>query len=378
MVAGGHFVQERVPLPAFAQVEADAVVGGIPQVSFAVFDDGVHLVVDERLLVAHRVFYPAVVGIPFVAHGDADGVVCHPDALFVVHVDVVDGVPVHRVVAVIVRHDVGNGFVRLCIHLVDADAIGGYQDFFLVEVLDAVDADVCQFGLDVYHFILVGLVDVYSPSEGSDEQLARGRVIVEPVDACVGVVPLLAGVQGQGVFLHLGREQSGFGADEEAGGACLFDVCDSLACLIGDGGRFPAFDVIQVDELVVAEPYFPVVVHISVADGGRLVFYLFFGQLVNQLEAVALRVIAEDASSLAYFPQIPLVVHIEPVQVYHGGYLLVPVRQFVSFEFFSVVPVDAAVGKEPHVSFVVFLDGIDLSITQSLFYADVFVDLGWA
>ena len=58
------------------------------------------LIVDEGLFIAYRMFYPFIIVIPVVTHSNAYGVVCHPNALLLVDVYVVNGVAVHGVVSV--------------------------------------------------------------------------------------------------------------------------------------------------------------------------------------------------------------------------------------------------------------------------------------
>ena len=146
-VGGVEHAQEGGPLLLPVVVEADAVVGGKPQVAVAVLDDGVHAVVDERLAVADGVLDPLEVGIAVVAHGDADGKVGHPDAPLVVDVEVGDAIAVHGVVAVVVGGDVGFAFVGVGVQAVDARAVGGDEEGVPPEVTDAVDGDVGQLRL---------------------------------------------------------------------------------------------------------------------------------------------------------------------------------------------------------------------------------------
>ena len=87
------------------------------------------------------------VGIAVVAHGDTDGEVGHPDALFVVDVEVGDAVAVHRVVAVVVGRDVGFTLVGIGVQPIDAGSVGGDEYHVLSEFLYAVDGDVRQLGL---------------------------------------------------------------------------------------------------------------------------------------------------------------------------------------------------------------------------------------
>ena len=127
-----------------------------------VFDDGVYLVVDQRLPVAYRMFYPGIFGIIVVADGNAYGVIGYPDALLLVYVEVVDGVSVHAVVAVVVGHNVGLGPVVVHVHLVDACTVGGYQQFLVAERADAVDADVSQFVRTCRsNLLFLGRIDKY-------------------------------------------------------------------------------------------------------------------------------------------------------------------------------------------------------------------------
>ena len=64
-----------MPGVASAFIQADTVVGSKPEVALVVFDDGVYLVVDQRLPVAYRMFYPGIFGIVVVADGNAYGVI---------------------------------------------------------------------------------------------------------------------------------------------------------------------------------------------------------------------------------------------------------------------------------------------------------------
>ena len=145
--AGFESAQEGGPLLLAVVVEADAVVRGKPQIAVAVFDDGIHTVVHERLAVADGVLDPVEIGIAVVAHGDADGEVGHPDALFVVDVEVGDAVAVHRVVAVVVGRDVGFALVGIGVQPVDTGSVGSNEYRVLSEFLYAVDGDVRQLGL---------------------------------------------------------------------------------------------------------------------------------------------------------------------------------------------------------------------------------------
>ena len=61
-----------MPLFCFGRVEADTVIGSKPKITFVIFDDGIYLIVDERLLVANRMFDPFITGILIVAYCDAD------------------------------------------------------------------------------------------------------------------------------------------------------------------------------------------------------------------------------------------------------------------------------------------------------------------
>ena len=82
-----------MPLFCFGRVEADTVIGSKPKITFVIFDDGIYLIVDERLLVANRMFDPFITGILIVAYCDADRVIGYPDA-FIIYIEVVNTVAV--------------------------------------------------------------------------------------------------------------------------------------------------------------------------------------------------------------------------------------------------------------------------------------------
>ena len=188
-VAGGvERAEERVPPLRAAFVEADAVVGGHPQVAVGILDDSIHLIVDKRLPVADGMFQPAVLRVAVVAHRHADGVVGHPDALFLVHVDVADGITVHGIGATVVGYDVGDGLVVLCLHFVDTGSLGSNQNLVGTESVDAVDADIHQVGAYLLQLVGGKLINVHPPLERADEYLVGREVVVELVDLQVQTV----------------------------------------------------------------------------------------------------------------------------------------------------------------------------------------------
>lgn len=54
---------------------------------------------------------------------------------------------------------------------------------------------------------------------------------------------------------------------------------------------------------------------------------------------------------------------------------LVADLRFIMFDVFSIVPVYAFVGEEPHVTYRILLNVEDSAVTQSVFYSYVFISL---
>ncbi len=173
---------KRMPLPAAVFVQADSVVGGIPQIALFIFDDGVYLVVDKGLFVTDGMLDPLVIAVPIVAYGNADRIICHPDAFLVVNVYVVDGIAVHGIAPVKVRHDVRFGLVGIYIHFIDARAVCRYQYLILAEGTDTVDADVCQSRLDMECFMEVEVIHINPSLKSPDKDFAAAFMEEKLVD----------------------------------------------------------------------------------------------------------------------------------------------------------------------------------------------------
>ena len=123
-------------------------------------------------------FYPLVIGISVVAYGDTDGIIGYPDALFAVNVDVVDGIPVHRVVPVVVGNNVWYGLISSSVHFVDAGSVCCNENFIVSVGTDAVDADIHQAGRYMHDFMFVQVIDKYSSLKSTDKNLTGRFVIV--------------------------------------------------------------------------------------------------------------------------------------------------------------------------------------------------------
>ena len=122
-------------------------------------------------------FYPFIIVIPVVTHSNAYGVVCHPNALLLVDVYVVNGVAVHGVVSVEVSDDIGFGRVSLHIHFVDTGTVCGYKYFFVSESNDTVYADVRQTGFYEGCFVELEVIYIHASLKSSDKDFAASLVI---------------------------------------------------------------------------------------------------------------------------------------------------------------------------------------------------------
>ena len=143
-----------------------------------VFNDGIYLVIDEWLFIADRVFYPLIIGISVVAYSYTNGIISHPDALFTVNVDIIDGISVHWVVPVIVSNNVWYRFIGIGIHFVDTGPVCSYEDFIVIVGTDTVNTNVHQSGWDMHDFVLIQVIGKYSPLESTDKNLVRRFMIV--------------------------------------------------------------------------------------------------------------------------------------------------------------------------------------------------------
>ena len=157
-----------MPLLCFSGVEADAIVGSEPEITFMVFDDGIHLVIDKRLLVADRMFDPFITGILIVAYCDADRVIGYPDA-FVIYIEVVNTVAVHGIIAIVIRHDVGGALIGIHIHFIYTGTICSYQYFFVIEGFDTCNADILQTDIQLYSLMNIHIVQINAFLERTDE-----------------------------------------------------------------------------------------------------------------------------------------------------------------------------------------------------------------
>ena len=133
-----------------------------------IFDDGIHLVIDKRLLVADRMLDPLVTGILIVTYCDADRVISHPDA-FVIYIEVVNTVAVHGIVAIVIRHDVGGALIGIHIHFIYTGTICSYQYFFVIEGFDTCNADILQTDIQLYSLMNIHIVQINAFLERTDE-----------------------------------------------------------------------------------------------------------------------------------------------------------------------------------------------------------------
>ena len=157
-----------MPLFCFGRVEADTVIGSKPKITFVIFDDGIYLIVDERLLVANRMFDPFITGILIVAYCDADRVISHPDA-FIIYIEVVNTVAVHGIIAIVIRHDVGGALIGIHIHFIYTGTICSYQYFFVIEGFDTCNADILQTDIQLYSLMNIHIIQINAFLERTDE-----------------------------------------------------------------------------------------------------------------------------------------------------------------------------------------------------------------
>ena len=221
----------------------------------------------------------------------------------------------------------------------------------------------------------VQVVDEDTLQKGTDEYFSGTLVEVELVDLQVQGVELVARVQLQDAVLQFGIVYALVGADEVVCRIGLQDAGDVFVQLVADVPGVVVAAIIQVYLLAGTEPYLAFLVHVTIAHGRIVFLFCLFGKLVHQLETVVLAFVAEDAALLSYFPQHPVGVQVEPVQVDGRVEFLFAVHQLVVFELLSVVAVDAFGGEEPHVAFPVFFDGIHLPVAQSVFHTYIFIGL---
>ena len=136
-----------------------------------VFNDGIHLVVDERLLVADGMFDPLVTGVLIVAYSNADRIVGHPDAV-AVYIKIIDTIAVHGIIAVIIRHNIRLAFVSFHIHFIYTGTVCGYQYLFVIKSFDAGDTHVFQAGIELDGLMEIHVICIDTSLKGSYEELA--------------------------------------------------------------------------------------------------------------------------------------------------------------------------------------------------------------
>ena len=138
-----------MPLPGFRIIKTDTVISSKPQVTVRIFNDTIHLVVDQRLLVSDRMFYPVIAWVAIVAHSYTYGIICQPDTVFIIHIDIINAITVHSIIFIVVSNDVWSGVIWIHVHFEYSCTVCGNEKFFVIQRFNGIDADISEtfFGL---------------------------------------------------------------------------------------------------------------------------------------------------------------------------------------------------------------------------------------
>ena len=83
-----------------------------------------HMIINQRLLVADGMFYPVVVLISVVDYGDSRRIIGKPYSLFLIHIDIIDDISHHLVIAFVVGGEIRMYHATVSLNFVNPHTFG--------------------------------------------------------------------------------------------------------------------------------------------------------------------------------------------------------------------------------------------------------------
>ena len=130
---------KRAPFFCFSLIETDTITGCEPKITVTILHHVMYLIVHQRPVVAEGMFYKVITLITIITDCDTCGIIGKPNTLFFIHINVIDIVSIHPIIATIISCYIG--FTHGCIHIqfVYPFSTCGYQKFMSVQSYNLVN-----------------------------------------------------------------------------------------------------------------------------------------------------------------------------------------------------------------------------------------------